>query len=531
MKIPQIGVPEGRTVTSGSPPFSLPVSNPMINIHTNDGLWNDMNRGISEAAGVAKEFGAKLERAQDQSDIADAENKARLSIGNYMTGLQNNSDYKSYTPGLLKLQQNLSSDENFKTLRPEVQGVIKNSYNNMFTEAQIHVNQFARNEQIGQMKTKALTRYDQNINAGNFAGAEQEIRDAVQFQYLSQAEGDKRIAEIAPLVTKAQVKNEISFDPAKASTMLEAVNADGSYTHFRDLKEDDRIRYQHFAGKILEQKQTEFKLAAVEAIKSQAYHGQLSLSQLEDAHAKKIINADTYKSLLNDVADPNRTIEFNAGTYNKMKQAEIKFLNSPQADADYNNYLTSFAELNTQLPKEYRGHFAKVLEGFGKPDNEKITNKNVYKVGAGIIKTAWENNEFWIDPAGLGNKVSDTDGTQQAVGYATAMDEFDDYMKMNPGASPEEGIKYAKGLVKAQQENKLKTGFTKSYMVILQDERMKQQDLLNKLTGNSADVISNDAPAVKNAMSKSDTVEIPDPKMGKVAIFNKQTKEFIEWKK
>lgn len=465
MKIPQIGVPDSRTVTSGSPPFSLPVSNPLINIHTNDGLWNDMNRGISEAAGVAKEFGAKLERAQDQSDIADAENKARLSIGNYMTGLQNNSDYKSYTPGLLKLQQNLSSDENLKSLRPEVQTIIKNRYNDLFTGAQIHVNQFARQEQIGQMKTKALSRYDQSINAGDFAGAEQEIRDAVQFQYLAKDEGDKKIADIKPRMAFNQVKNEIqSGDPVAMSAMLDATNEDGSYKHFRDLRDDDRSRLIHAADAQYKHQKEQFALN----MQQDLYNGKLTISDVTSAVNKKLISGETGLHLQNQINDPNKVIPWDKNaekSFRTLQDAEYAWIQSGQTAEDKNKLFDTYTANINLIPKDSRDHFRSTIEKINSPE-EKYKESFGYKTSAAIVADALKQNNLYSPvPGYFFGTNNDKSNPTQLANQGRIMEELNTLFRSNPDLQHDvkKASEITNNLVSSIQQGKVIEGFARNY--------------------------------------------------------------------
>lgn len=467
MEIPFRNVPGFKSGGNSFIPFNMPFNYARLNIHDQDQIWKSGANLAVNTSGVITEFQDKIQKAEDYNNVAEARRMAKSSYDGYLQELHLRNDPENFNKGLEKIHADVQKQisEKFGSLASEKANMqINNEVADMYTEANLHATGVGNQKRVETLQADSMSRINAFLKVGDIPSAEKELANGEKLMIYGKAKAAQVRDSFAGIASENQVNNAIEAgNSAAVMADLNKKDSQGVYTMYPGLDPDRRAKLSNFAGKVLEQKQTEFKLAAVEAVKSQAYHGKLTPAQLEDAHAKKIINADTYKSLLNDVADPNRVIDFNAGTFDKMKQAEIAFLKSPQAQSDYNKYLTSFAELNTQLPKEYRSHFAKVLEGYGKPDNEKVTAKNSYKASAAIIKSAYDNNEFWIDPAGLGNKVKDTDGTQQAVGYATAMDELDEYMKANPGAPPDEAIKYAKGLVKAQQDNRLKTGFSHNY--------------------------------------------------------------------
>lgn len=462
MKIPIIRTPElNVNATSGSPPFSLPVNNPLMNIHSNDSFWNNMNAGVQNISGQLQDYGKKLQLAQDNTDINNAINKSRLSIGNYMANLNGNSDYNSYVPELLKLKENLNNADDIKKLRPEIQDAIRNKYNDIFTEAQIKVTHASRTEQIGQMKTSGLARFNHAIEVGDHAEAEREARAGKQLGYYSADEETSMLAGIKPRAAEFQVQREIEADPGNTFAMLGKRNDDGTFTHFRDLKEKEREHLRTYSNRIFEEKQKEFKLNAVELIKSQSYHGNLTLSQLEDLHSKKIVDADLYKSLRKDIEDPNRAIPLTPEPMNKMLDAENKFNNSSRSREDLNEYMNALIQYGPQLPQERRSHFGKLLDDYGKANNDKFTEKISYKSGLKFIADAYNNKDFYKDPSGIWNKQKDE--ITQLLGQATAQDEFHRIMKANPDMSPEESVKVSQSLVKDYQDAKVIKGFSNKY--------------------------------------------------------------------
>lgn len=503
MKIPQIGTPNlNINQTSGSPPFSMPVGSPRMNIHMNDAILDTVNSSIQSISHQVQRYAQEVQVAQDNSDIKDASNKAKLAISNYMTNLDGNSDYGSYVPGLEKLKENLNNDESLKKLRPQVAESVRLHMNDMFTEATIHVNGAARKEQVGQMQTKSLARYNQAIQSNDFATAEKEVKDGVQLGYIKAQQGTELIAGIAPKIAFNQVRQEIqSGDPIGVNEKLKKRDDKGIYVNFKDLREQDR---EHLANAAAEQ----YKFQRREFLTNMEYrqaHGELTVSQVQKAIDTRMIDPDVGMRKIKELQDPNAPIPFKAEVMKQMLQAEQDYIKSPQTQEDQDVYLKSYEMNHVLLPKENRDHFRGVMEGFNKAD-AKYKQSTAYKVVAKIVGDAYAENQLYTDPNGPFNKQSDV--ATQVVNQARIMEEVDAIFKSNPEMqhNPAEAQKIATTLVKNVQNAKIIEGYSKGYNL--------RKDPFGKVAGKTD--------------TEADIIRY-DPKQKKNAIFDATTKQFKRW--
>lgn len=462
MKIPQVQTPTlNVNQTSGSPPFSMPVSSPRMNIHMNDAILDTIGNSISSINHQVVRYNEEIQKAQDDSDFKDATNRAQLAIGNYMNGLENNSDYSSYGPGLEKLKESLNKDENFKKLRPQVAESVRMNYNDMFTEAQIRVNGAANKEQIGQMKTKAKSRYNQAIESGDYAAAETEIKDGVKFGYIQSAEGMEKINDIAPKMAFYQVRREIDGgDPASMSEMLSKRDDKGVYVHFKDLRQQDREHLISSAGKKFEYARREFQTN----LEIRQNNGTLTPAEVDNAINTRKLDPNVGMRIKKELEDPNKDVPFKPEIMKTLLKAEADYIASPQTQEDQDAYVKTFNDNYTLLPKENRGHFRNVMEGFNKTD-AKFKQSTSYKVVAKIVEDAYQANELYNEKPGIIWGKGDAGVATQLVNQARIMEEVDTIYKNNPELrhNPVEAKKIGETLVKNIQTGKVVEGYAKNY--------------------------------------------------------------------